>query len=50
MSNLPDKFIVNNMEFNRSLTKDGMFRFKDEVGNTGYITDKEAEKIYRNNK
>jgi hypothetical protein len=48
MSNIPDKFAVNNMEFNKSITKEGMYRFKDEHGNTGYISEKEAEKIYKN--
>ena len=50
MSNLPEKFLKNNMEFNKSNTKEGMYRFKDEHGNTGYITNEEAEKIYKNSK
>lgn len=46
MENLPERFIVSNMEFSKSVTKEGMYRFKDEHGNTGYISEKEAKKIY----
>lgn len=38
------------LEITKSVTKDGMYRFKDQHGNTGYISAKEAEKLYKNSK
>lgn len=44
---IPDKFISGDLEITKSVTKAGMYRFKDQNGNTGYISAKDAEKIYK---
>jgi len=41
---IPDRFFSGDLEITKSVTKDGMYRFKDQHGNTGYISAKEAEK------
>ena len=38
------------LEITKSVTKDGMYRSKDQHGNTGYMSAKEAEKMYKNTK
>lgn len=35
------------LEITKSVTKEGMYRFKDQHGNTGYISAKDAEKLYK---
>lgn len=47
---IPDRFMSGDLEITKSVTKEGMYRFKDQHGNTGYISAKDAEKMYKNSK
>ena len=42
--------VIRDLEITKSVTKEGMYRFKDQHGNTGYISAKEAEKFYKDSK
>lgn len=44
-SNIPEKFTVDGVEYQKSVTKDGMYRWKDEHGNTGYVSEEEVERL-----
>jgi hypothetical protein len=44
---IPDRFMAGVLEITKSVTKEGMYRFKDQHGNTGYISAKDAEKLYK---
>lgn len=46
----PDRFMSGDLEVTKSVTKEGMYRFKDAQGNTGYISAKDAEKIFKESK
>ena len=47
---IPDRFMSGDLEVTKSVTKEGMYRFKDAQGNTGYISAKDAEKIFKESK
>jgi hypothetical protein len=47
---IPDRFMSGDLEITKSVTKEGMYRFKDAQGNTGYISAKDAEKIFKESK
>jgi hypothetical protein len=47
---IPDRFFSGDLEITKSVTNEGMYRFKDQHGNTGYISTKDAEKMYKDSK
>jgi hypothetical protein len=44
---IPDRFFSGDLEITKSVTNEGMYRFKDQHGNTGYISTKDAEKCIK---
>lgn len=46
---MPERFTIGNVEYQRSVVKEGFYRFKDENGNTGYISEDVAYRAYKEN-
>jgi hypothetical protein len=45
-SDIPDEFTIDGIEYTKSVTKEDMCRWKDQNGNTGYISKDEVEKHF----